>query len=179
MTEIDFKAILARSDLLFDRPALEAAIDRMAAEISAKLHGTHPVYVTVLTGGLITAGMLAPRVDVDLDFDYVHVTRYHGGTSGGELYWKARPRHDFAGRVVLFVDDILDEGHTLEALKKYALEAGASAVYIAVLVRKEHDRCVPGVTADFVGLTVPDRYVFGFGMDYEEHGRSLFGIYAA
>mgnify|MGYP000612005789 CR=1 FL=1 len=50
---------------------------------------------------------------------------------------------------------------------------------VAVLVRKDHDRCVPGIQADFVGLTVPDRYVFGFGMDYEEHGRSLFGIYAA
>jgi hypoxanthine phosphoribosyltransferase len=181
MTNLDLKPILARSDLLFDRPALEAAIDRMAADISERLRGQRPVYVTVLTGGLITAGMLAPRVstEVDLDFDYVHVTRYHGGTSGGDLHWKARPRNDFAGRVVLFVDDILDEGHTLEALKKYALEAGAKAVYIAVLVRKEHDRCVPGIAADFIGLTVPDRYVFGFGMDYEEHGRSLFGIYAA
>jgi len=181
MTDVDLKSILARSDLLFDRPALEAAIDRMAAGISERLRGQRPVYVTVLTGGLITAGMLAPRVstEVDLDFDYVHVTRYHGGTSGGDLHWKARPRNDFAGRVVLFVDDILDEGHTLEALKNYALEAGATAVYIAVLVRKEHDRCVPGIAADFIGLTVPDRYVFGFGMDYEEHGRSLFGIYAA
>jgi len=179
MKESEFKAILGRSDLLHDRPELEAAIDRMAAEIGERLHGERPIYVTVLTGGLITAGMLAPRVDVDLDFDYVHVTRYHGETSGGELFWKARPRHDFAGRIVLYVDDILDEGHTLEALKKYALDAGASAVYIAVLVRKDHDRCVAGVTADFVGLTVPDRYVFGFGMDYEEHGRSLFGIYAA
>lgn len=179
MSDFDLQAVLARSDLLYDRAELEAAIDRMAAEISKVLKGQQPIYVTVLTGGLITAGMLAPRVDVDLDFDYVHVTRYHGGTSGGDLYWKARPRHDFKDRVVLFVDDILDEGHTLEALKKYALEQGARAVYVAVLVRKDHDRCVPGIQADFVGLTVPDRYVFGFGMDYEEHGRSLFGIYAA
>ena len=180
MTELDFNAVVARSELLYDRAALEAAIDRMAADISARLKGERPVYVTVLTGGLITAGMLAPRVavDLDLDFDYVHVTRYHGATSGGELHWKARPRHDFSGRIVLFVDDILDEGHTLEALKRYAIEAGAAAVYIAVLVRKEHDREVAAVKADFVGLTVPDRYVFGFGMDYEEHGRSLFGIYA-
>lgn len=180
MSELDFKAALSGAELLYDRPALESAIDRMAAEISERLRGQRPIYVTVLTGGLITAGMLAPRVDVevDLDFDYVHVTRYQGDTKGGELFWKARPRYDFAGRVVLFVDDILDEGHTLEALKKYAMDAGASAVYIAVLVKKEHDRCVPGIHADFVGLTVPDRYVFGFGMDYEERGRSLFGVYA-
>lgn len=178
MSEQDYKTALERADLLHDRAALEAAIDRMAGEISERLHGQRPIYVTVLTGGLITAGMLAPRVDVDLDFDYVHVTRYHGATKGGDLHWKARPRHDFSGRPVLFVDDILDEGHTLAALKKHALEAGATAVYIAVLVKKEHDRCVPGVHADFIGLMVPDRYVFGFGMDFEEHGRSLFGIYA-
>ncbi len=178
MSDIDIQAIVARSDLIYDRAAIEAAIDRMAAQISERLAGQQPIYVTVLTGGLITAGMLAPRVTVDLDFDYVHVTRYHGETTGGELHWMARPRHNFAGRPVIFVDDILDEGHTLEALRRYALEAGATAVYLAVLVRKEHDRCVPGMVADFVGLTVPDRYVFGFGMDYEEHGRSLFGIYA-
>ncbi|MGE4070262.1 MAG: hypoxanthine-guanine phosphoribosyltransferase [Lysobacterales bacterium] len=178
MSKLDYQTALERADLLHDRPALEAALDRMAAEISERLKGQRPIYVTVLTGGLITAGMLAPRVDVDLDFDYVHVTRYHGETKGGELHWKARPRYDFAGRPVIFVDDILDEGHTLDALKKHALAAGATAVYIAVLVKKEHDRCVPGVVADFVGLTVPDRYVFGFGMDFEEHGRSLFGIYA-
>lgn len=179
MSEIDIDAIVERADLLHDRSAIDAAIERMADEISAALHGQQPIYVTVLTGGLIIAGMLAPRVRVDLDFDYVHVTRYHGETTGGELHWMARPRHDFAGRTVIFVDDILDEGHTLEALRRYALDAGAAAVYIAVLVQKQHDRCVPGLKADFVGLTVPDRYVFGFGMDYEEHGRSLYGIYAA
>lgn len=86
MSAIDIDAIVARADLLHDRAAIDAAIDRMAAEITEVLRGQQPVYVTVLTGGLIIAGMLAPRMRVDLDFDYVHVTRYHGETTGGELH---------------------------------------------------------------------------------------------
>jgi len=178
MSKINLAAVLERAELIHDRDTIENAIDQMAEHISMRLAGERPIYVTVLTGGLIVAGMLAPRVTVDLDFDYVHVTRYRGETSGGELEWKASPRHDFAGRIVLFVDDILDHGNTLDALRRYAYDKGAAKVYIAVLVRKLHNRCLPGLQADFVGLTAPDRYVFGCGMDVEEHGRNLFGIYA-
>jgi|CXWL01.1.fsa_nt_gi hypoxanthine phosphoribosyltransferase len=178
MSDINLAEVLERAELLHDRETVEAAIDQMARHMSLKLAGERPIYVTVLTGGLIIAGMLAPRVTVDLDFDYAHVTRYHGEQTGGALEWKAVPRHDFAGRIVVLVDDILDHGNTLDALRRYAYEKGATKVYIAVLVRKIHNRCLPGVDADFVGLTVPDRYVFGCGMDVEEHGRNLFGIYA-
>lgn len=174
----DFPAVLARADLLHDRAAIEAALDTMAAQITERLAGERPIYVTVLTGGLLLAGMLAPRIGLDLDFDYVHLTRFHGGIEGGELKWQALPRHDFRGRTVLYIDDILDEGHTLAALRQYALEQGASQVLVAVLVHKLQQRCEAASHADFIGLTVPDRYVFGFGMDYEEHGRNLFGIYA-
>jgi len=178
MSKINLADIMQRAELLHDRPTIEDAIDQMAEHISLRLVGERPIYVTVLTGGLIIAGMLAPRIKVDLDFDYVHVTRYRGATSGGDLEWKASPRHDFAGRIVLLVDDILDHGNTLDALRRFAYAQGAKKVYIAVLVRKIHNRCLPGMEADFVGLTVPDRYVFGCGMDVEEHGRNLFGIYA-
>lgn len=174
----DYPSVLERAELLHDRASIDAALDRLGSEIGAALAGTRPVYVTILTGALVVAGMLAPRIPLDLDFDYVHVTRFHGGTEGGELAWRAGPRHELRGRTVLLVDDILDEGHTLEALRRHALEQGAERVLIAVLVQKLHDRALPGLKADFVGLTVPDRYVFGFGMDYQEHGRNLYGIYA-
>jgi hypoxanthine phosphoribosyltransferase len=177
-TKRSLAEVMQSAELIHDRATIEAALDRMAVEITERLAGERPVYITVLTGGLITAGMLAPRVGIDLDFDYVHVTRYRGETEGGELHWRARPRHALRDRTVLFVDDILDEGDTLAALRDYALAEGANQVRIAVLTRKVHNRCVPGLTADFVGLTVPDRYVFGFGMDYYEQGRNLFGIYA-
>jgi hypoxanthine phosphoribosyltransferase len=76
------------------------------------------------------------------------------------------------------VDDILDEGHTLLNVRQWCLEQGATDVRIAAMTVKEHDRCVPGIKADYVGVTVPDRYVFGFGMDVHELLRNLPAIYA-
>ena len=115
---------------------------------------------------------------LDLEFDYLHATRYRGATSGGELVWKHRPATPLQGRRVLLVDDILDEGHTLAAMRDWCLEQGAADVRIAALAVKMHDRCVPGLCADYVGVEVPDRYVFGYGMDYHEQGRNLPAIYA-
>ena len=79
---------------------------------------------------------------------------------------------------MILVDDILDEGYTLEELRRYCFDEGAREVKIAVLTIKRHNRRVPGLKADYIGLEVPDRYVFGFGMDYRELGRNLPGIYA-
>ena len=165
-------------DLLHDWPAIDSALTRMAAEITADLAGERPIFMTVLTGGLLVAGCLAPRVRLDLVFDYVHATRYRGATEGGTLHWIAHPRSDLSNKVVILVDDILDEGYTLEELRRYCFDQGARDVKIAVLTVKRHDRRVPGLKADYIGLEVPDRYVFGFGMDYRELGRNLPGIYA-
>lgn len=172
---------LANSDLLFDRATLEAAIARMASPIAAHYGDRVPVYLTVMHGGLPFAGQLAMEVGVlglDLEFDYLHATRYRGATSGGELVWKHRPATSLQGREVLLVDDIVDEGHTLAAVRAWCVEQGASDVRIAALAVKAHDRCVPGICADFQGVEVPDRYVYGYGMDYHEQGRNLPGIYA-
>jgi hypoxanthine phosphoribosyltransferase len=166
------------SDVIHDWPAIDGAIDRMAAAITDDLQGERPVYMTILTGGLLIAGCLAPRIKLDLVFDYAHATRYRGATEGGSLHWIAKPRTDLKNKVVILVDDILDEGYTLEELRRYCFEEGAREVKIAVLALKRHDRRVPGLHADYVGLEVPDRYVYGFGMDYRELGRNLPGIYA-
>ena len=178
----DLAAALANSDLIFDRRPLEQAIARMAGSIRADYDNSDvPVYLTIMHGGLPFAAQLAMELGalgLDLEFDYLHATRYRGETSGGELVWKHRPATSLKGRRVLLADDILDEGHTLAAIRQWCQEQGARDVRIAALAVKKHDRCVEGVCADYVGVEVPDRYVFGYGMDYHEQGRNLPAIYA-
>lgn len=171
-------AALEHSDVLFERAALELEIERMGREIDAALNGERAVFMTVMNGALIFAGQLGLAIRTDLEFDYVHATRYRGDTSGGQLHWLRKPSADLAGRSVLLVDDILDEGHTLKAVRDACLEAGARRVLIAALCCKQHDRLAPGIAADFCGVDVPDRYVFGYGMDYHEQGRNLPAIHA-
>ncbi|HEX7340314.1 MAG TPA: hypoxanthine-guanine phosphoribosyltransferase [Rhodanobacteraceae bacterium] len=168
---------LANAEMLFDQATLRREIARMGREIDAALAGERAVMLTVMNGGLVIAAELALAVRTDLEFDYVHATRYRDNR-GGALHWLRKPRVDLAGRSVLLVDDILDEGATLKAVRDDCLAMGARRVLIATLCTKRHDRRVEGVAADFNGVDVPDRYVFGYGMDYHEQGRNLPAIHA-
>ncbi len=161
------------SDVLFDRATLQRTIEAMAASIDAALDGERPLFLTVMQGGMIFAGQLALAMRTDLDMDYVHATRYHGATQGASLKWLRQPKIDMTGRTVLLVDDILDEGRTLAEVRDACLGMGARRVWLATLCTKRHDRALAGTEADFNGVDVPDRYVFGFGMDYHEQGRNL------
>lgn len=177
----DFAAVLASAEVVHDRATIERAIAKMAVAIRNDYAGSVPVYLTVMHGALPFAGALALEIGalgLDLQFDYLHATRYRGATFGGELIWKHRPATSLQGRRVLLVDDIIDEGHTLAEVRAWCLQQGASDVRIAALTIKQHGRCVPGMCADYAGLDVPDRYVFGYGMDYHEQGRNLPEIYA-
>lgn len=171
------RQIQAEADCLYTREQVEEAITRMAGEISHQLHDKNPLVLTVMSGGLIPAGILLPQLNFPLHIDYIHASRYRGDISGGELHWRVPPRFDVAGRTVLIVDDILDEGLTLQGVIAWCHEQGTEAVFSAVLVKKCHDRNV-GVEADFVGIEIPDRYVFGYGMDYKECLRNAPGIFA-
>ncbi|MET0936314.1 MAG: hypoxanthine-guanine phosphoribosyltransferase [Luteibacter sp.] len=169
---------LAHSDVLFSRERLDTEIVRMGREIDAALDGETPVFLTVMHGALIFAGQLAFAIKTDLEFDYVHATRYRGETSGSDLHWLRRPEVPLKDRTVVLVDDILDEGHTLKAVRDACVEMGAKRVLLAVLCTKLHDRRAHGIEADFNGVDLPDRYVFGYGMDYHEQARNLPAIYA-
>jgi hypoxanthine phosphoribosyltransferase len=177
-SEVELQQVLEGAELLHNPHAIRQALDRMAAEIAAFLANTHPVVLCVLTGGIIPTGHLLTRLTFPLEIDYLHATRYRGATQGEHVQWICRPGTDLQGRTVLVVDDILDEGHTLADILAFCRDAGASQVYSAVLVEKQHARKADAVTADYVGLSVEDRYVFGFGMDYKGHFRNLDGIYA-
>ena len=169
---------LANADLLFDRAALQGVIADMGRRIDAALDGERAVFLTVMNGALVFGGHLALAIRTDLEFDYVHATRYRGATSGSDLHWLREPAVSLVDRVVLLVDDILDEGHTLKAVREDCYRRGAKRVLIASLCTKRHDRLVDGIASDFNGVELPDRYVFGYGLDYYEQGRNLPAIYA-
>jgi hypoxanthine phosphoribosyltransferase len=128
-------------------------------------------------GAVVFTGQLLPLLTFPLDFDYVHVSRYGSNQQGGALQWKAEPRENVIGRVVLAVDDILDEGETLAAVKQRVLDLGAAKFYSAVFADKRIGKTKP-IRADFVGVELPDRFVFGFGMDIHGAWRNLPAIYA-
>ena len=183
MNAPNLREALATAEVVHDRAALETAIARMAGEIAMEYahDAKPPLYITIMHGGLPFAAALAMELGprgIDLEFDYLHATRYRGQTSGSGLAWLHRPATAMQGRRVLLADDILDEGHTLLAVKRWCEDQGAADVRVAVLAVKRHDRRVEGIDADYVGLEVPDRYVFGYGMDYHEQGRNLPAIYA-
>ena len=175
----DLKLALQNSRLLFDQAQIDDAVEAIAADIRADYEeGERPLYLTLMHGGMLFASNLSLRVGIDLEFDYLHATRYRGALTGSGLAWLHRPATALQGRRVLIADDILDEGHTLKAVRDWCEDQGAAEVKIAVLCVKDHDRRVEGIDADYIALEVPDAYVYGYGMDYHEQGRNLPGIYA-
>ena len=173
------REVMDTADCLISHEQVERALDRMADQITTDLGDKLPVFYCVMNGGLITTGHLLTRLGFPLEVDYLHATRYRGGIRGGELFWRVSPEIPMAGRHVVIVDDILDEGATLSAILDYCRGAGAASISTAVLVDKRHDRkAVPGLKADYCSLEVVDRYVFGFGMDYKGYWRNAPGIFA-
>jgi hypoxanthine phosphoribosyltransferase len=171
------RQILREADLICPEEEVRAALSRLAQQIEARLEDLNPLVLCVMGGSVVFCGQLLPLLRFPLEFDYVHATRYDGSTRGGEIKWRVAPRQPVAGRVVLVLDDILDEGTTLAAIKQRLLAEGAAQVYCAVFSDKDIGRAKP-IRPDFVGVTLPDRYVFGFGMDVEEAWRNLPAIYA-
>ncbi|MGK2942181.1 MAG: hypoxanthine-guanine phosphoribosyltransferase [Immundisolibacter sp.] len=170
-------AVYHAADCLYDEPTVRTAVDRLAGEVTATLRDKNPVLLCPMTGGVVLAGHLLPQLDFPLEFDYVHATRYAGSLTGGKLSWKVTPTVALSGRHVLVVDDVLDRGITLAALVEFCRHQGAASVHSLVLIDKRCQRQAP-IEADFVGLTAPDRYLFGWGMDYKGYLRNVPGIYA-
>ena len=121
---------------------------------------------------------LAPLLHGDIELDYCQVSRYRGTEQGGALDLIRSPTTGLEGRTVLLVDDIFDEGLTLDFVAGRCRALGAREVVTTVLVRKTHDRVATGFRPDYIGLEVEDRYVFGCGMDYRHHWRHLPEIWA-
>ena len=174
---VEMEEVFAAAECLYPQAAVEEALDRLAVAIQTRLADRDPLILCVLTGGITPVGHLLTRLTFPLRLDYIHATRYNNQTQGGALAWLAYPTTSLAGRVVLVMDDILDEGMTLAAILTHCRDAGALEVFSAVLVRKDRPRTVD-LCPDFVGMEIPNRYVFGYGMDYHGYWRNAPGIYA-
>jgi hypoxanthine phosphoribosyltransferase len=178
----ELSLVQEEAECLFALGTIETAIDSCALDITAKLQNHNPVVLCVLNGGVPYTAALLKRLKFPLQLDYIHATRYGHNTVGGGIEFIAYPKTQLAGRTVLLADDIFDEGQTFAAIVQHCLRDGAAAVYTTVLVDKQHDRkaLLPNgqQAADFSALSVEDKYVFGWGMDYKGYLRNLDGIYA-
>ena len=171
------RKLLAEADLIHSEAVVQTALDAVAKLIRERLADKNPLVLCVMSGGVIFCGQLLPKLDFPIDFDYLHATRYGPETQGGKISWRMAPWISVKDRTVLVVDDILDEGITLAAVKESLTRLGAAEVLLAVFADKLNCKTKP-ISADFCGLTVPDRFVFGYGMDVDGAWRNLPAIYA-
>ena len=175
------RALLADAELIHDEAAVQQAVDKVAQQLNQRFSdddsAPFPLVLGVMGGAVVFCGQLLTRLRFPLEFDYMHVTRYGGGEQGGKIEWKVIPRSNVQGRTVIVLDDILDEGETLAHVKQRLLEMGAAEVVLAVFADKDIGRKKP-VKADYTGLTLPNRFVVGYGMDAYGYWRNLPGIWA-
>ena len=171
------RAILQDAEMIRSAEEVQAAVQRVAQAVNAALADQHPLVLSVMGGAVVFTGQLLPMLDFPLDFDYLHVSRYGDEKQGGHLHWKVAPRENVRDKVVLVVDDILDEGETMRAIRQRVMELGANRFYCAVFADKANGKAKP-IQADFVGMELPDRFVFGYGMDIHGAWRNLPAIYA-
>ena len=179
MSLLEAQKAFDSATLVFDESQINTALDQLAEAICIDYTDKDPVFLCVMNGGLFFTSELCKRHNFPHQQDYLHATRYNGELRGEQVMWKAAPQADLSGRHVLVLDDILDEGHTLLAIKEALQQQAPASLKIAVLTDKQHQRRAPNIAADYVGLALPDQYVFGCGMDYKGYYRNLNAIYAA
>ena len=175
------RTLLDNAEELFDQSAVDTAVRQVAATLNERFgnpdDAAFPLVLGVMGGAVVFTGQLLPQLTFPLEFDYIHVSRYGDDDQGGRVVWKVIPRPNVAGRTIIVLDDILDEGETLAQVKQRLLDMGAAEVIITVFADKAIKRSKP-VKADIVGLNIPDKFVVGFGMDVYGYWRNLPGLWA-
>ncbi len=175
------RTLLQNAEEIFDADAVQRAVTDVADKLNARFDRpddeTFPLVLGVMGGAVVFVGQVLPQLRFPLEFDYIHVSRYGDDDQGGQVVWKVIPRPNVAGRTIIVLDDILDEGETLAHVKQRLLDMGAAEVIIAVFADKAIKRTKP-LKADIIGLTIPDKFVVGFGMDVYGYWRNLPGLWA-
>ena len=160
-------------EVLIDADRIEARVEELAAEIAAAYDGRPVTVVGVLTGCLIFMADLIRRIDLPLRVAFLTASSYRGETTiPGRLEIRDDLLPDIAGRHILLLDDILDTGKTLTRVVAHLIDRGAASVKVGVLLRKIGRQEVP-FEPDFVGFTIPDKFVIGYGLDFNDEHRHL------
>lgn len=160
--------------LLLNRQQILERTARLGEEISRDYQGKDLTAVCVLKGAALFFSQLVMEIRLPLRLDFIQVSSYGSGTvSGGTLTWHKQLEFPPAGRHILLVEDILDTGFTLWNVRQALLEQGAASVKICTLLDKPARRTIPQIQGDYVGFTVPDAFLVGYGLDYNEQYRNL------
>src|SRR5437773_10119360 len=165
-----------RGDLervLFDGPAINRRLDELAEQISNDYRGRELTVIAVLSGSLMFMAELLRRIPLALNLDCLSVASYHGkAQTSGEVIFKQVAPPDVKDRHVLILDDILDSGHTLAAIREKLETAQPRSIRVCVLLSKKKPRARE-VDADYLGFEIEDEFVVGYGLDYDERYRNL------
>ncbi len=174
----DVTNVRNNADCVITKNEIAKAIDGISGELVTEIGDQVPIFLSVMKGGLVLTAELMQRMQMPMELDYIHIDRYRNKTHGDELRWHKEPDIDLSGRLVIVIDDIFDEGYTLQAVLKYCNNAGADKVISVVLLKKQLSQKHIKLEPDYVCLNVVDRYVFGCGMDYKGFWRNLDAVYA-
>ena len=170
--------LIANSTLVYKHEKIIDAIANLALNLNETFHNKHVIVLPVMTGVLSFAGYLLPRLDFDMELEYIHASRYENNKGGNQIKLIYEPQQNkLEGKCILLLDDILDEGHTLKYIKDRLKKYNPLSIECAVLFDKLIDKPKP-IDADYVGLKVPNFYVYGFGLDFNGIGRNIPHLYA-
>ena len=167
-----FQSILKESSVLYSNREIHLAIKNIAEEINQDIQSDILYVLTVMNGGLFFSAHLIPLLKHTIYHDYIHATRYGNKVHGGLIHWIKEPEDIIKGKNILIVDDILDEGITLSEIISKCKKMGANNIFYTVLFNKLIDKD-KSIFPSYHALNVPNKFVFGFGLDYNGFGRAL------
>ncbi|MCY7041846.1 hypoxanthine phosphoribosyltransferase [Streptococcus sanguinis] len=167
MLEQDIKKILISHEEIVD------AAKKLGQQLTKDYQGKNPIFVGILKGSVPFMAELIKHIDTHIELDFMLVSSYHGGTtSSGVINVIKDIDQDITGRDILFVEDIIDTGQTLKNLCNLFKERNAASVKIATLLDKPEGRVVE-INADYTCFTIPNEFVVGYGLDYNENYRNI------
>ena len=160
--------------ILLSEEQIQSKVKELAAQLSREYAGKDPVFIGVLKGVVVFFGDMMKYIDIPCQMDFMGVSSYGSGTTAGKLQLRYDVSVDLTGRHVVILEDIFDTGSSLQFTYEHVLQKNPASVKICTLLDKpERRRAGITVQADYTGYVIPNEFVVGYGLDYDEHYRNL------